>query len=140
MDSGKLRFYRKCKTVYSLEKYLELDDFDLRSAISKIRVSAHPLEIERGRYKKLPVCERTCKFCTLDTVEDEIHFMTSCISNTIERKELFEDASLIYPHFSNLTDEKKTILLLNSKNPQIIKKVGQFIFHCLRRRSQIQQT
>ncbi|KAI8504620.1 hypothetical protein Bbelb_177380 [Branchiostoma belcheri] len=32
-------------------------DFELRSAISKIRVSAHPLEIERGRYRRLPCGE-----------------------------------------------------------------------------------
>ena len=140
-DSGKLRFYKKLKTEYSMENYLMLlDRFELRSAISKIRISAHPLEIEKGRYKKLPVEERTCNYCMSNVVEDEIHFISNCTFNDQERKELFKEATKTYRNFQRFTDERKTTTLLISQNPLIIEKVGHFVFHCFQRRSQTQKT
>ena len=35
------------------KKYTFLNDFKVRQAICKIRISAHPLMIEIGRYKNL---------------------------------------------------------------------------------------
>ena len=69
-----------------------LDKFVVRSTRGKLRISAHPLEIEKGRYKKLPVGERACNHCIAKPVEDEIHFISNCLSNDQERKELFEEA------------------------------------------------
>jgi hypothetical protein len=50
-----------------------------RSLITKIRISAHQLAIETGRYMKhpLPVPERFCKNCK-NKVEDEKHFILYC--------------------------------------------------------------
>ena len=138
VDSGKLRFYRKCKTEYCIERYLELVNFEQRSAISKIRLSAHPLEIEKGRYTKTPVFERICKYCSSNAVEDESHFISSCPRNDDKRSTLFTEAAKIFSYFPSITDEERTILLLKSKNPQIIDEVGKFVFHCLQRRSQTQ--
>ena len=45
-----------------------------KKCLTQFRVSAHRLEIESGRYKKKTVSERICKFCNLNTVEDEVHF------------------------------------------------------------------
>jgi hypothetical protein len=63
-DTGKLRFYSKICTSFDLKQYLRVDlpKFN-RSLITKIRISAHQLAIETGRYMKppLPVPERFCK-------------------------------------------------------------------------------
>jgi len=140
-DNGKLRFFKKLKKGYSMETYLTLlDKFEVRSAMCKLRISAHPLEIERGRYKKLPVGERTCNHCMAKPVEDEIHFISNCLSNDQERKELFEEACKFHKNFQTLTDENKTITLLTSHNPRIIEKVGHFVFHCFQKRSQTLNT
>ena len=41
--------------------------------LTKFRISAHNLKIERGRYLRLPVEERICVLCG-GNVEDEIYF------------------------------------------------------------------
>lgn len=79
-DTGKLRFYSKICTSFDLKQYLSFDlpKFN-RSLITKIRISAHQLAIETGRYMKppLPVPERFCKNCK-NKVEDEKHFILYC--------------------------------------------------------------
>jgi len=138
IDTGKLRFYKTCKSVYAREKYLELVDFELRSAISKVRISAHPLEVERGRYKRLPVCERICKYCTSKAVGDETHFISKCSFNETERITLFREVTKTYPNFPTLTDKQKATFLLKSQNPQILENVGLFVSLCFQKRSQTQ--
>ena len=128
------------ETMYNIEKYLDLTDFDIRSAISKLRVSAHPLEIEKGRYKKLPVCERICKYCNLKAVEDETHFISNCSFYENTRNDLSILTTKIYPYFPKLSDEEKSVLLLNTQNPHIMEKVGHYVFHGLQKRSQTLQT
>lgn len=55
-DTGKLRFYIKICTSFDLKHYLSFDlpKFN-RSLITKIRISAHQLAIETGRYMKPPL-------------------------------------------------------------------------------------
>jgi hypothetical protein len=51
-------------------------------------ISAHDLEIERGRYIGLKAHARRCKLCTID-IEDECHFLLQCPKFKIERKEIY---------------------------------------------------
>ena len=77
-NGSKLRFYKTFKNSFDREPYLDLvSDFHLRKIITKFRCSDHPLEIEKGRHKKLKIEERVCKLCNSD-VETEIHFLQSC--------------------------------------------------------------
>ena len=41
-------------------------------------MSAHKLEIEKGRYLNINRNERICKNCKLGVVEDEAHFILEC--------------------------------------------------------------
>ena len=51
--SSKLEFYREIKTDYEFEKYLSwVKDRRKKSSLTKLRISAHKLHIETGRYKK----------------------------------------------------------------------------------------
>ena len=81
--SSKLSFYQQVKSSFAKESYLDLitnskDRFNL----SRLRISAHHLEIERGRYKKIPQENRTCAWCKLclgqDIVENENHLLNQC--------------------------------------------------------------
>ena len=60
------------------EPYLNLENFHLRKAICKLRISAHNLLlIETGRFSKgriLPRGERICIFCNINVTENEFHF------------------------------------------------------------------
>ena len=60
---GKLRTYFTVKEHFIGEKYTFLNDFKVRQTICKIRISAHPLMIDIGRYKNLETEERLCKLC-----------------------------------------------------------------------------
>ena len=44
-----------------------------RAAICKIRISAHPLMIERGKHLNIPRTERYCLLCKSNQIEDEKH-------------------------------------------------------------------
>ena len=75
IKQGKLRTYALFKSNFKKEVYLEtVNDVQKRKCLTQFRVSAHRLEIESGRYKKKTVSERICKFCYLNTIEDEVHF------------------------------------------------------------------
>ena len=69
---NKLRTYRKLKNSYKMEKFLhsDVDKFAL-SIFVIIRISNSNLNIERGRYIKLPVEKRICPLCNIEP-EDEI--------------------------------------------------------------------
>ena len=77
-NSIKLRTYIKFKFDHSLEEYLfYIHDTRWIKALSRLRMSSHMLEIERGRHvkpQKIPLEQRTCQRCTLNSVDDEIHF------------------------------------------------------------------
>ena len=46
--------------------------------LSKLRISAHKLAIEGGRYLNIPKHERICTVCYSSEVEDEEHFLLTC--------------------------------------------------------------
>ena len=77
-DSSRLLFYKSVKNKPEFENYLNIPLFDHRKAITKLRCSDHPLQIEKGRHRNIPRDNRLCKLCPLNVVETEEHFLTSC--------------------------------------------------------------
>jgi hypothetical protein len=74
---------------FILQRYLKLNiSKDLRSMLTKLRISAHSLAIETGRYgtTKIPADQRFCKFCPTN-VEDEVHFLFQCPQCNLLRNE-----------------------------------------------------
>ena len=67
----------------SFENYLlGIQNFKHRQAVTRLRVSAHRLPVETGRYIKIEYSDRKCKHCDQNEVGDEKHYITSC-SNTM---------------------------------------------------------
>ena len=101
--SPKLSFYHQCKTIFQQESYLsDINNFNDRASLTRIRISAHDLKIETGRYSNLPQEERICPWCelTMDKriTENEQHFLLNCdLYNTPRR------AFLNYINISNPT-------------------------------------
>ena len=92
-SSSKLSFYNTCKLKFGKESYLYCTKgFSRRSNTTKLRISAHDLEVERGRFKKLPRESRTCHWCKtsmgIDIVEDENHLLFDCDFYAILRSKL----------------------------------------------------
>ena len=45
-DVARLQFYKEIKNNLKIEKYLQIENFENRKTIAKLRCSDHPLEIE----------------------------------------------------------------------------------------------
>ena len=82
-----------------MEKFLH-SDVDKFAIFVKIRISNSNLNIERGRYIKLPVEKRICPLCNIEP-EDEIHFILKCPKLDECCKELFSNISSVVPSFIN---------------------------------------
>ena len=51
--------------------------YPLRSVIGQLQTSSHQLEIEVGRYARIPLEERICQLCN-QGVESEEHYVCEC--------------------------------------------------------------
>ena len=76
--SSKLEFYKEVKTEFSKENYLDtVQNYLDGASLTRLRISAHRLEIELGRRNKTSRSERTCAWCELTCqtykVENESH-------------------------------------------------------------------
>ena len=105
-------------------------NFKYRRAISKLRLSNHPLRIETGRYYKELVEERICLFCDLNHVETEKHFLLDCKLYKEERKNLSRTLSL--------PENTLTLNLFFSPGHEVAAAVSKciYIMFCKRKASQ----
>ena len=82
------------KNNISLEKYTWIiKNRQHRVALSWLRLSSHPLMIEKGRHgiPRLERLDRKCPYCN-DTIENECHFVISCPLHNNEMRELLTEA------------------------------------------------
>ena len=111
------------------EHYLaNVNNFDQRENITKLRISVHQLNIERGRYTGLPPELRLCSQCHLKEVEDELHFLLVCPKYNNERLQLVESVSKINSNFSLMTPAEKLMWILNNESKEVLCLLGKFIF------------
>ena len=76
---------------FTKEEYLDLiTNFNDRRNLTRLRISAHNLEIETGRHKEKGRSERICSWCYISlgihTIENEDHFLNVCDLYAINRK------------------------------------------------------
>ena len=90
--SNKLQCYSTFKNKLKRENYIVSNPINKRRNLTKLRISAHDLAVETGRYTspKTPREQRTCILCTKREVEDEFHFLIKCDLYDNERKLFFE--------------------------------------------------
>jgi hypothetical protein len=124
-EKGKLRFFSNVYTTFELQKS---QTFGISKSftlfLSKIRLSAHSLAIEMGRYNKpfTPTEERYCKDC-LNQVKNENYFLLYCpLYNCI--RESFQS---ILKNSQNSTEDDLLLQIINPINPQDTKDICLFI-------------
>ena len=118
---NKLRTYRKLKANFEAEKYLYTDvDKCSISTFVRVRISNCNLDIERGRYSKLPVEQRICRLCSSE-VEDEFHFIMHCPNLSAYRVDLYESLYLVIPSFPDISEIEKFKYILSSNELDICK-------------------
>ena len=84
--------------------------------------------IEKGRHfhPKIPVDRRICTLCSLNEVEDELHFMLKCTFYADLRAKLFSSVSEIYD-INNMSDNDIFLLLMGFKDYDTITLVIKFV-------------
>ena len=121
--------YRHIKVSFRTEPYICLvKDKRYRHAIPRLRCSSHMLHIEKGRYTrpKTPLNERLGYSC--HCIEDELHLVTACSINVVERRILFSKVADKYPGFDNLDDIGKFVFLLTFEDAQMLTWLGKFLY------------
>ena len=136
-QGNKLRTYVKFKRSLDFENYLcFVENMSHRISLTKLRISAHPLRIERGRYERinnrvLPEIDRLCKYCKSGTVEDEYHFVITCSLYDQLRSDLLAKLSL-----TDLSKNDLFVVLMSSKRKNIAQEFGKYVDNCFKLRLQ----
>jgi hypothetical protein len=96
----------------------------VRSLLTQLRLSAHSLAIETGRYCKptIPANERFCK-AFKDKVEDEHHFLIECPIYNSVRDKFF---TLFNRKFNETTDVTIN-RLLNPSSSQDLNNICSYL-------------
>ena len=126
-----LEQYNKFKNKNGMNTYLEnIKDSGFRRCLTKLRLSNHILEVEKGRHSKpsAPRMERFCKLCNMNAVEDEIiHFLLNCPGYTGTRDRFVKAISMMNPHFKGLEYNNKFLFLTKSESCIIQNLMAEYI-------------
>ena len=126
-DDGmeKLKTYKLIKQKFELEPYLEvLTDRKQRKALTAFRISAHKLQIERGRHfwgkKKYRICT------TYNVIEDEINFFCDCKKHSTLRNKMFQNI-INYNINRSFSNRELFIDLMTNTDNTVLKSIGLFV-------------
>ena len=131
--------YQLIKVNIEFEKYrVRVKNYQHRNALSRLRMSSHPLMIEKGRHSKppLPRADRKCPFCK-DLIEDECHFIMSCPLYRDYRPDLLTVVRRSAPKFDEIpSDLQKFIFLLTNENDEVLSKLAAFTYKSFKKRAE----
>ena len=140
----KLEIFNMVKESHDPDFYINgIEDRYSRKYLAMLRLSTHPLKIEIGRYHNISRQNRTCDYCNLNDIENEIHFMTCCTLYSNIRNKLYQELNGIGNSnwLSCDSDEKILCYLLQPRDIQTAKLVIAYIKSCLEtRKKQLQIT
>ena len=120
---GKLQLYTSLNKCPGFKNYLKLPNQKLSQAITILRIRAHKLPIETGRFVYRKWTER---LCPLDGIGDEIHYLTQCQNSEITRTrvELLDSFHKKWKSFHTLTQITFTIAILACQNVDMLSETG----------------
>ena len=122
--STKCQFYKHITDTFCLQNYLTKSlTYKVKTAICKLRCSAHKLSIEQGRYMSVERNQRLCLMCNLSDIEDEFHFILKCpIYKDLRKK-------YIKPRCQSRPSVFELIQLFNTSSTTEIRKLRYFIIN-----------
>ena len=130
-----MKEYKKLKVNVGFEKYLlEIKNFKYRQAVTRLRVSAHRLPVEIGRYKKIAYCDRKCKLCDQGEVGNEQHYLMSCGNTvfTFLRQNFINSVYKINQSFKYFDTQSLFYYILSMKDRNILKLSSKYCYDILR--------
>ena len=130
LNSNKLRTYNTIKLSHCFEPYLNLvTNIHHRISITKFRISAHTLPIERLRYQGIPPEERLCTLCSDQTICNEIHALLECNCLEIKksRVEFLRSISIYDEDILKLSKQEMFEKIMSSSDGFIVGSLGKFV-------------
>ena len=151
--SNKLEFYHTVKSIFAKEAYLDhVKIYTDRVNLTRLRISAHRLEIEIGRWSKTPRNERICLWCATvlgtNTVENESHFINRCDLNAVSRRKVHQKIQKVLTEYQSRIIGTDHILTLTNPDCESTKQlpresqchlsriIARFISQCLNNRKE----
>ena len=135
----KLDFYRQIKRDFRIEPHiLYVQNKNVQQALTRLRVSSHNLLIERGRHSR-PICprgERICKFCSLNEIDDVMHFVSNCTFHDSECISLIENVYLMIQLDYKSVSSIYLKAHVNSKNKNVLRALGCFVYTGFKKRDE----
>ena len=132
LNSSKLDFYKNIYKIQTHAQYVDSISYRSdRSVLAKIRISAHNLTVEKGRYTGIPRHDRICKVCNTGSIENEQHFLLECPAYKLLREDfiLKLEKVAINGRTPLCFDNRKYLYgLLNSNNNIIVNLMINRIF------------
>ena len=128
-QSPKLITYRLYKTSFCYEPYLSrINNYNLRFCLSRFRCSSHKLFIEEGRYHNIARELRLCKYCNMNMIENEYHFLLVCpFYHDLRRK-------LLPNYYCSWPSTHKFVALITTKSSTVLKRLSSYINNANKRR------
>ena len=115
--------YSIYKHEFSRETYLDfISNRNIRTALSRFRLSSHDLAIESGRYDDTPRSDRLCKFCNLNVVENKYHFLLVCPLCIDIRRKYFNSYFCHWPTLMKIEN------LLSVKSKRKINNLAKYVY------------
>ena len=91
MKMKRITFFLKLKNSLKRKVSLNLNNFNNRNAITKIRLSSHNFAINTTKWYNLQEGMKICKNCEKKEIENEIHIIFSCNKYDNIRKKAFNN-------------------------------------------------
>jgi len=128
-QSPKLITYRLYKISFCYEPYLSrIYNYNLRTCLSRFRCSSHKLFIEEGRHHNIARELRLCKYCNMNMIENEYHFLLVCPFYQDLRRKLLPNYYCSWP------STHKFVALITTNNSTILKRLSSYINSANKRR------
>ena len=122
-DSSRALFYRNI-SGFGFQPYLDVVQVKkFRTALSRLRLSSHRLEVEMGRWVRpvrVQYDERKCRVCGL--LEDEFHFLLECTIYRNLRNMYIKKYYYACPNMFKLME------LFSTSNKKYIRNLATYVF------------
>ena len=118
---SKLSTYKCFKSQFCIEHCFDcVANEKHRIQLTRCRCSSHSLGIETARYNRNHIdrANRICKWCNMNTIEDEYHFLLICpVFSELRRKHFT-------PYFCRWPTEQKFITIMTNQQATFLKHLA----------------
>ena len=80
-----------------------------------------------GKPEKIPRCERLCKNCNTNSVEDEYHFLLICSLYNSNRNVFISKLFLMYPNLQSLDTHELFMSIMINDDENFVVYLFEFI-------------